>query len=156
MTNFFFKFKKPYFWPFLAHFPNFWGKGFSTQSSCYALLKGNRNFQGMLNWIIQMLHYHFRKQHKNIEISRTIEENGAISLCSSLCLLRLALPSPPSTQGIFSSWTQWSFVLYIVSFSALKLALCKLSLAKFRYLHKKPYIFHVFNYYRTFLQISLF
>ena len=26
MTKFYFKFKKPYFWPFLAHFPNFGGK----------------------------------------------------------------------------------------------------------------------------------
>ena len=26
MTKFFFKFKKPYFLPFLAHFPSFWGK----------------------------------------------------------------------------------------------------------------------------------
>ena len=42
MTKFFFKFKKPYFWPFLAHFPNFEGKkSFPTKSSCYAqLLKG--------------------------------------------------------------------------------------------------------------------
>ena len=37
MTKFFFKFKKPYFWSFLAHFPNFWGKkSFPTKSSCYA------------------------------------------------------------------------------------------------------------------------
>ena len=36
MTKFFFKFKKSYFWPFLAHFPNFWGtKSFSTKSSCH-------------------------------------------------------------------------------------------------------------------------
>ena len=41
MTKFFFKFKKPYFWPFLVHFPNFWGKiSFSMKSSCYAQLKG--------------------------------------------------------------------------------------------------------------------
>ena len=26
MTKFLFKFKKPYFWPFLAYFPNFGGK----------------------------------------------------------------------------------------------------------------------------------
>ena len=42
MTKFFFKSKKPYFWPFLAHFPDFLRKkGFSMKSSCYAqLLKG--------------------------------------------------------------------------------------------------------------------
>ena len=39
MTKFFFKFKKPYFWSFLAHFPNFWGKKcFSMKSSFYAQL----------------------------------------------------------------------------------------------------------------------
>ena len=39
MTKFFFKFKKPYFWPFLAHFSNFWGKkSFSTKLSCYTQL----------------------------------------------------------------------------------------------------------------------
>ena len=39
MTKFFFQLKNPYFWPFLAHFPNFWGKtSFSTKSSCYAQL----------------------------------------------------------------------------------------------------------------------
>ena len=45
MTKFFFKFKKTYFWSFLAHFPNFWGKkSFSMKSSCYAqLLKGFRD-----------------------------------------------------------------------------------------------------------------
>ena len=37
MTKSFFKFKKSYFWPFLARFPNFFGKkGFSTKSSCHA------------------------------------------------------------------------------------------------------------------------
>ena len=49
---------------------------------------------------------------------------------------------------------KWSFVLYIVSFSALKMAFSKLSLAKYHCLRKKPYIFHVFNYYRMSLQIS--
>ena len=41
MTKFSFKFKT-YFWPFLAHFPNFGGKkSFSMKSSCYTQpLKG--------------------------------------------------------------------------------------------------------------------
>ena len=51
---------------------------------------------------------------------------------------------------------KWSFVVYIVSFSALKMVFSKLSLAKYWCWHKKPYIFNVFNYYRTSLQISLF
>ena len=50
---------------------------------------------------------------------------------------------------------KWSFMLYIVSFSALKISFSKLSLAKYHCLHKKPYIFHVFSYHRTSLQISL-
>ena len=42
MTKFFFRFKNPYFWSFLAHFSNFGGKkGFSMKSICYAqLLQG--------------------------------------------------------------------------------------------------------------------
>ena len=40
----------------------------------------------------------------------------------------------PQRQGIFSSWT---FVLYIVPFSALKISFSKLSLAKYHCLHKK-------------------
>ena len=50
---------------------------------------------------------------------------------------------------------KWSFMLYIVSFSALKISFSKLSLAKYDCLHKKPYITHVFSYHRTFSQISL-
>ena len=36
---------------------------------------------------------------------------------------------------------KWSFMLYIVSFSALKMAFCKLSLAKYRCLHKKNHTY---------------
>ena len=50
---------------------------------------------------------------------------------------------------------KWSFVLYIVPFSALKISFSKLSLAKYHCLHKKWYISHVFSYNRTSLQISL-
>ena len=39
MTKLFFKFKKPYFWSFLIHFPNFWSKqSCSKKSSCHAQL----------------------------------------------------------------------------------------------------------------------
>ena len=143
----------------------------STMSDLY--FKGNPNFQGILNWIIQILHYYCRKQHKNINNSQINEHNVVISLCPSLCLLRLALPLPSSKAEFFSSWTQysanfkchkWSFVPYIVSFSGLKMAFSKLSLAKYHCLHnKKPCLqylqftlFHVFNYCRTSLQIFLF
>ena len=64
--------------------------------------KGNPNFQGILNWIIQELHYYCRKQHKYIENSQIFEEN-VIFLCPSLCLLQLALPSPSSLAEFFQS-----------------------------------------------------
>ena len=62
-------------------------------------VKGNPNSQGILNWIIQILHYYYSKQHKNIENSQIIEQNLVIfSFCPSLCLLRLVLPSPPGSS----------------------------------------------------------
>ena len=71
-------------------------------------LKGNPNSQGILNWIIQILHYYYSKQHKNIENSQIIEQNLVIfSLCPSLCLLRLALP--------LSSWQQFFSSLNVTS-----------------------------------------
>ena len=106
--------------------------------------KGNPNFRGILNWIIQILHYYCRKQHKNIENSQIIEKNVVISLCPSLCLLRLALNLSSQKSGFFQrqdSWTQysvnfkrrkWSIVPYIV----LKMGFSKLSLAKYHCLHK--------------------
>ena len=59
---------------------------------------GNPNFQGILNWMLQILHYHCSKQHKNLQF---IEQNIFISFCPSLCLLRHVLPSPFSTADIF-------------------------------------------------------
>ena len=79
------------------------------------ILKGNPNFQGILNWIIQILHYYCRKQHKNIENSWIIEQNVAISLSalhSAYCNMHFLCF--PQRQGIFSSWTQsWTSQLII-------------------------------------------
>ena len=59
------------------------------------MVKGNPNYQGILNQIIQIKHYYYSKQHKNIENSQVIEQNLVIFyLCSSLCLLQPTLPSP--------------------------------------------------------------
>ena len=117
----------------------------------------------MLNWIIQILHYYCSLQHKNIENSRIVEQNVAVSLSLLFSLLTATCASFTFLNGrVFSvlghsfERHKWSFVLYIVSFSALKIAFSKLSLAKYHCLDKKPCIFHVFNYYRTLLQISLF
>ena len=122
-------------------------------------LKVNPNFQGILNWIIQILHYYCRKQQKNIENSWIIEQNVAISLLFSLLIATCASFAflngrVFSVLGHSFERHKWSFVLYIVSFSALKISFSKLSLAKYHCLHKKPYISHVFSYHRTSLQIS--
>ena len=123
-------------------------------------LKENPNFQGILNWIIQIFHYYCRKQHKNLKNSQIIEQNVAISLCSFLCLLWLALPSPSSASGYFQfldtvECHKWSFVLYIVSFSALKMSFSKLSLAKYHCLHKKTHILCLQLPQKAFTNLSL-
>ena len=123
-------------------------------------LKGNPNFQGILNRIIQILHYYCRKEHKNIENSWVIEQ------CCYLSLLFTLLIATCASFAFFSGRVfsvlghsfehhKWSFMLYIVSFSALKIYFSKLSLAKYHCLHKKPYISHAFSYHRTSLQICL-
>ena len=48
---------------------------------CYQL-KGNPNFQDILNRILQILHYYCRKQHKNTKNPWIIEQNLANSLFS--------------------------------------------------------------------------
>ena len=66
------------------------------------LLKGNPNSQGILNWIIQILHYYYSKQQKNIENSQIIEQNLVISLSvllSIYCGLHF-LPLPCSSFSV--------------------------------------------------------
>ena len=98
-------------------------------------LKGNPNFQGILDWILQILYYYWR-QHKNIENSRITEQNLVLSLPFSLFTATCASCRLPQWQSFFISWTQysamfkchkWSFVPYIVSYSALKMVFSKLS-----------------------------
>ena len=98
--------------------------------------KGNPNFQGMLHWILQILHYYCRKQQKNIENSRIIEQNLVLSLPFSLFTATCASCRLPQRQSFFISWVQyssnckrhkWSFVPYIVLFSGLKMVFSKLS-----------------------------
>ena len=50
----------------------------------FNFFKENPNFQGILNLILQILHYYCRKQHKNIVHSQINEQNVVMSLCSSL------------------------------------------------------------------------
>ena len=63
----------------------------------FGLFKGNPNFQGILNWILQIFLYHCNKQYKNIENLQFIEQNIVIFFC----LLRLLLPSPFSIADVF-------------------------------------------------------
>ena len=132
-----------WFWIFLVFlFSNsFLGLGFSWYFFFYnhflvqdfpdiSFFKGNPNSQGILNWIILILHYYYSKQHKNIENSQIIEQNLVIfSLCSSLCLLRLAFFAFLAAVFQFFKRHKWSFVKYIVSFFGLKMVFSKLSLA---------------------------
>ena len=78
-------------------------KAIYSNKSLLMELKGNPNSQGILNWIIKILHYYYRKQHKNIENSQIIGQNLVISLCPSLCLKEPVLPSPSSSRVFFSS-----------------------------------------------------
>ena len=100
------------------------------------LLKGNPNFQDILNWILQILHYYCRKQHKNIKNSRIIEQNLVLFFPFSLFTATCTSRRLPQRQNFFISWTnyftnfkrhKWSFVLYIVSFSGLKMIFTKFS-----------------------------
>ena len=93
-------------------------------------LKGNSNFQGILDWILQTLHYYCRKQHKNMKNSPFIGQNLVLSLPFYLFTTSCASCRLPQRQSFFIFWTQysanfkrhkWSFVLLIVSFSGLKM-----------------------------------
>ena len=125
--------------------------------------KGNPNSQGILNWIIQILHYYCRKQDKNIENSQIIEENVVISLCLSLCLLWLVLLLPSWVANFLQflgtvllkiKHHKWSFMTYIVSFCSLIMVFSKLSLAKYHFLHKKPMFTVTSIYFISCLQLS--
>ena len=66
----------------------------------YGSFKGNPNFQSILDWILQILHYCFRKQHKNIENWWIIEQNLVLSLPFSLFTATCASCRLP--QRVFS------------------------------------------------------
>ena len=125
--------------------------------------KGNPNSQGILNWIIQILHYYCRKQDKDLENSQIIEQNVVISLCPFLCLLRLVLPLPSWAAEFFQFLDtvvreikrhKWSSVKCIVSFSGLKMVFSKLSLVKHHFLHKNPVFTVTSIYFISCLQLS--
>ena len=135
-----------------------------------SLLKGNPNFQDISNWILQILHYYCRKQRKNIKNSRIIEQNLVLSFPFSRFTATYATCRLPQRQNFFISWTKyfanfkrhkWSFVLYIVSFSGLKMIFTKFSQLDITACIKNcvykqlqfTLLFHVFNY-RTSTNLS--
>ena len=119
-------------------------------------LKGNPNSQGILNWIIQILHYYYSKQHKNIENSQIIEQNLIFSLSvllSVYCSLHfLCLPS----SRVFSVLGhRYSAKLNITSdHSQGTWFFSKLSLAKYQFLHKKPVFTVTSIHFTSCLQLS--
>ena len=75
----------------------------STNYNCHAFevkVKGNPIFQGISNWIPQILHYHSSKHHKNIENLQLTEQD---ILFTVTCFLHLS-----QRKMFFSSWTQYS------------------------------------------------
>ena len=89
------------------------------------LFSGNPNFQGILNWMLQILYYYCRKQHKNIKNSQIIEQNLVLFFPFSLFTVICASCHLPQGQNFFISWTKYfanfkchqrSLLLYIYSF----------------------------------------
>ena len=131
--------------PKLSKYSNFFlkiGQVAISRSSCsqmffkIGVLKGNPNFQDILNWILQILDYYCGKQHKNIKNSQIIEQNLVLSFPFSLFTAACASCCLPHRQNFFISSTKyvanfkhrkWSFVLYIVLFSCLKMIFTKFS-----------------------------
>ena len=114
----------------------------ATQSNIYGgaffakEVKGNPNFQDILNWILQILNYYCRKQHKKIKKSWIIEQNLVLSFLFSLFTATCASCCLPQQKNVFISWIKyfadfkchkWSFVLFTVLFSGLKMIFTKFS-----------------------------
>ena len=72
------------------------------------VVQGNTNFQGILDWILQIYHYYCRKQHKFIKNSWIIEQNLVLCLPFFLFTANCASWRLPHRQSFFISWTQSS------------------------------------------------
>ena len=90
---------------------------------CWSLLccnywryfKGNPNFHDILNWILQILHYYCRKQHKNIKNSRIIEQNLVLSFPFSLFTATCAYCRLPQWQNVSFLEQSTSRILNVTS-----------------------------------------
>ena len=78
---------------------------------------GNPNFQDILNWILQILHYYCRKQHKNIKNSRIIEQNLVLSFFLLSVYCDLCFLSPSSTAEFFHFLNETSQVIICAVYS---------------------------------------
>ena len=78
--------------------PSFFLSAIALQDDQRYYLEGNPNFQGILNWILQLIMLYScsncSKQQKNIKNLQFIEQNTVIFFCHSLCLPRLVLSLP--------------------------------------------------------------
>ena len=76
----------------------------------FIIFKGNPNFQGILNWILQILLYYWSKQHTKKENLQFIEQNIALcALLSVYCDLYFLGLSHSTLQNFKRH--KWSFVL---------------------------------------------
>ena len=78
---------------------------------------GNPNFQDILNWILQILHYYCRKQHKNIKNSRIIEQNLVLSFFLLSVYCDLCFLSSSSTAEFFHFLNETSQVIICAVYS---------------------------------------
>ena len=134
------------------------------------MLKGNPNFQGILDWIIQILHIIIAGSNTKILKTHRILNKILFSLCPSLCLPDLCFLSP-QWQSFFISWTQYSanfkrqvIICAIYSFVFwFENDFLQVKPARYHCFHKELCLqwlqftlwFHVFNY-RMSIQIFLF
>ena len=99
---------------------------YRTQHNCLSMMfptaefKGNPDFLGILNWIIQILHY----------------LSLLFSLLIATCCYFTFLNGRVFSVLRHSLTSKWSFALHIASFSALKISFPELSLAEYLCLHK--------------------
>ena len=153
-----------------------------TLNSCYffsllenyvliaLVVQGNTNFQGILDWILQILHYYCRKQHKFIKNSWIIEQNLVLCLPFFLFTANCAswrLPHrqsffkfPPRILNVSSDHSCCIWFRFLVwkwsKFSQLDITACiKNCVCNWKLCFQFTLLFHV-SKYKTSMQIFLF
>ena len=62
--------------------------------------KGNPNLQGLLDWILQILHHYYRKRHKKVKTHGLLNKSCSLFALLSVCCDLSFLP-PSSTAEFF-------------------------------------------------------